>query len=296
MPPKPRRTPVSRRASAAPDPIPAGHVRVWSPTAGEVIVRLDDLEAGRLKALTQPTASEPPVRWDDVPGWDGNRPQGGGTRLPILPRSGLYLDGYGCGDEGRFCRLFADTWRRIALGARRLLMGYWRSDHPNVAICDFRGDHGRERLVVPRIQLLNGWHPPSFGLVRTGPPAPGRWPDLGSCYAEGFLFRFYAPVVDRLPDQLVRYLIAHELAHACQYAVGIGHRFAGVGAADVTDGMLEEDADLMASLWDCGESEDLDTWLADNGVTKRIRFDNYKDLFDAYDRQGRYASTAPAIP
>lgn len=152
---------------------------------------------------------------------DGWTYEGYPARLPIVARDKLRLDRYGCGDEARFVRVFAATWWKLPRYARRAMRAHWRSEHAGRMICLVKDRLGRGRFAPPRVQLLNGWDRPSTWRIRTGiPPAGVPNHPLGAVYAEGFLLRFYAPVVDRLPDPLLEYLIAHELAHVLQHAIG----------------------------------------------------------------------------
>src|SRR5205814_873971 len=87
--------------------------------------------------------------------------------VPILPRSGLYLEPVGHGDQARFAGLFAQTWRGLPHYARRTMLRYWRGPLParwsllGLPLLGVRTYPVR----VPRIQLLRGWGSPSTGVV-----------------------------------------------------------------------------------------------------------------------------------
>src|SRR5512142_2457057 len=59
---------------------------------------------------------------------------------------------------------------------------------------------------------------------------------------QGHELRFWTKIVAVYPDNLVRDLIAHELAHVCQAAEG-----EPLGTANPQD--LEEDADMRVASW-----------------------------------------------
>lgn len=227
---------------------------------------------------------------------DGWTYEGYPARLPIVARDELRLDIYGCGDEARFARVFAATWWKLPRYARREMRAHWRSDRTGRMPCAVPDRLGRVVFAPPRIQLLNGWDRPSTGRIRTGALPDGghaRHP-LGVAFAEGFLLRFYAPVVDRLPDHLLEYLIAHELAHVLQYAIGPERMF-GCPAAEVTEGMVEEEADAAVGEWGFALSEDLDDWLVEQGDIKRVVVATMEEWLALYERS-RYGFEKLAYP
>jgi hypothetical protein len=210
--------------------------------------------------------------------------------LPILPRSGLFLESFNCGDERRFIRLFADTWQRIPLGPHRRLLAHWRKDHPAKDRNSLVRKNPRKgvefELVVPRIQLLHGWGKSLRDDVLIQSAKINTGHVCGICAANGFVLRFWSPAIDRLPEHLARYLIAHELAHAYQYAVGYRRRF---GYEQVTIGQTEVDADKLASWWKCGDNEnEFDNWLMDNGLSDRPKLE-----FRSVEEQLKYMRDNP---
>lgn len=131
--------------------------------------------------------------------WAANAPE----FLPIVPSARLWLPRLGIGDDERFAILVQDTWRRIPLGARRLMVRHWRRSEPIWAI---------QGLWSPTIQLTEYWELSDQSV---------RQPkDLAGCGRNGHSLYFYAPLVDAMPAQHVQELIAHELAHVVQYAIG----------------------------------------------------------------------------
>lgn len=138
-------------------------------------------------------------------------------RIPILPRSRLYLGYDWEGDGPRFAGLFASTWRRLPLGARRSLLGYWRAPSPA------REVHGRREY---RLDGGGGDSPIWVIDVGEGPRIEYRRADydeedaLGGCGGDGHRLWFNSTRLDGLPDGPVQYVVAHELAHAFQRATG----------------------------------------------------------------------------
>lgn len=101
------------------------------------------------------------------------------------------------GDGERFARLWDETWRRLPLAVRRAIRRHWRSPK---AI-------GYGVIQSPLIELLDDW------VVR-------EEGGLGAVFRGGHQVRFAAEAVDAAPDDVVQDLIAHELAHVHQWAVG----------------------------------------------------------------------------
>jgi hypothetical protein len=110
--------------------------------------------------------------------------------IPILPKAGLFLESGWEGDGRRFARLFAQTWRRLPLGVRRALRRHWRAQDD-----------------APWIVYHRAYYYGEAG-------------NYGSCGYEGYRLWFDPSLLDALPDAAVQYLVAHELAHAYQWATG----------------------------------------------------------------------------
>jgi hypothetical protein len=68
--------------------------------------------------------------------------------------------------------------------------------------------------------------------------------------------------VEAYPDEIVRDLIAHEMAHVLQHARGLNMR-----EADAYD--IEVDADQLVDWWGFS-STSMDEWDLEHGVTRRI--------------------------
>jgi hypothetical protein len=122
--------------------------------------------------------------------------------LPIVATSRLWLPRLGIGDDERFASIFRNTWKKIPLCARRMMVKYSRS-------CPIRLIRG---LWSPWVSLVLDWKFSSRGF---------RHPrDLAACGRFGHCLFFYAPVVDAMPVQHVEELVAHELAHVVNKASG----------------------------------------------------------------------------
>ena len=166
----------------------------------------------------------------------------------LAPRQPVYLFAPH-GDGVRFARLWGETWRRLPLGVRRALLRHWRSPE---AI-----RYGV--LQPPLIELLEDW-----GVREDG--------DLGAVSRGGHQIRFAADVVDAMPDDIVRDLIAHELAHVYQWAIGEDM------TPDPEFGFLdiEECADEMVRDWGFGV-ESIDDWSRSVGRKRVVHYDSLTD-------------------
>ena len=161
--------------------------------------------------------------------------------MPIVPSSRLWLPRLGIGDDKRFAAIFRDTWPRIPLKARRLMVNHWRKSEPIWAIQGFWS---------PMIQLADDWE---FSDRTVRHPK-----DFAACGRNGHSLFFYAPLVDAMPGHHIQELIAHELAHVIQYALG---------EPSSTDRTLprwcdeaESHADEIMELWD------FDPWAMDDWI------------------------------
>jgi hypothetical protein len=166
------------------------------------------------------------------------------------------------------------------------MLAYWRKDDPAKFLCgvplipkdlDIASLPRSAPIIAPRIELLHGW---------TG----GRgddvvYPDEGEhdqgAYAavmgKGYIMRFCSQTVDHMPDEVAQSVIAHELAHVFQSAIGVFER----SDCEPGSGELEENADDLMEFW--GFPQDaVDEWAADQGLVKRVVC---KDIFEYVIRQ-----------
>ena len=209
--------------------------------------------------------------------------------IPILPRSGLYLPQYGYGDDRRFARVFRDTWLALPLWARRRMLRHWREDQRRTSgLIATRATRGKpasyinffecpagwmwndeiHTMISPKIELVPYW---SGTTVYTDPvpveirnPLLPRQP-LGQVLWGGHNLRFWSKATDRMPDDIVRRLIAHELAHVYQAAVGDEEWCEFDYAPDSAD--RECHADGMADYWGFN-GDAIDKWIANVKLTK----------------------------
>jgi hypothetical protein len=115
------------------------------------------------------------------------------------------------GEECRFARLLAETWRRIPAPTRDALMSFWYSSQPQRA---------------PVITLSDS------DTVGSGTKY------YGYCSQDGQHLRFNASAVASLADDLVAALVAHECAHAFSASIGI-----------VLGRTQEDTTDVTAASW-----------------------------------------------
>jgi hypothetical protein len=164
-------------------------------------------------------------------------------QFPIAAECGIYLRPNGHGDDRRFAGLFARVWRRIPDLEREQILSQWRRW---VTV----GDDGRLEVSI----ALENWS----GLRRQQA--------IGDCEYPGTILKFYGRVVDILPEELVMYVIAHELAHVVQYFHGktlrpdphpLGEAVAYVNSS------VEREADEIALRWGFSGKQ-FDKWMAKN--------------------------------
>src|SRR5262249_27503018 len=82
------------------------------------------------------------------------------------------------------------------------------------------------------------------------------------CKMQGYVLRFCAPLVDRMPDAVVQDLVAHELAHVCQEVGNVRQ-----GRDLYTKGAIEEDADQTIEWWGF-DADSVDRWAVEQGLVK----------------------------
>jgi hypothetical protein len=171
-----------------------------------------------------------------------------GLFVPLLRRHNIYLRVL-AGDGRRFARVFQTTWRRIPLGDRRRLLGYWKAEGPTHDI-----------FLSPEVYLteLDAFPIDNESIV-----------GLASHF--GHKLRFRADLVNRMPDAVAEDLIAHELAHAFQAATGIRPLessngtaiFSGLNGELWEEHTLEYHADVIAEEWGF-DTNSVDRWASMN--------------------------------
>lgn len=186
------------------------------------------------------------------------RPWDDQDKVPLLPRHGIRLHSP-CGDGRRFARRFVETWARIPLWARRAMLAHWRKPPE-----DFRSS------AIPSIQLLDSWP----GQVGKGLRATN-----GCSAARGHVLLFSRPIVEAYPDDIVRDLVAHELAHVVQEAVG--QQFGELEHEAIE---WEEDADDRMAFWGF-DPESMDRWAIEKGIVKPITPERFATFSDRHKRR-----------
>lgn len=152
-----------------------------------------------------------------------------GQAFPISPEDRLYLF---CPEEPRgqqFAVLFQEVWQGIPEGVHLAIVAFWREHAP----------FGR-----PMIEYSNQWSPKGENIRATTAAFGGE-------------MQFLARELDPLPDDAVRFIIAHELAHVFQKARGDTLHFPNNGetlymGADGRRRTVQEnevDADQLAESW-----------------------------------------------
>lgn len=209
--------------------LPVSNVRIPFPSSGR------QREFGEAFAAALSTEGEQPL----------DSGSAGGQRRPpqmIDPEHGLYLKAHGHGNERRFARLFREVWRQLPIQDRDSMLAHWANWSP-------ADEHGMGHVSVSLENLSRLRHDRA----------------VGDCAGMGMELKFYARVVDQLPDPLVRYVIAHELAHVLQVSRGqqlsppTGHPL-GDKVAYLTN-PVEPEADSIARTWGF-DGVGFDRWLA----------------------------------
>lgn len=168
------------------------------------------------------------------------------------------------GGGGRFARLFRETWLRIPLGSQRTIFKYWRIDRD------------ADPSVNPSIELLAHWSDRHRGRGLAG--------DKAAVSRQGHVLRFWTRIVEAYPDELVRDLIAHELAHVEQHGLGFKNTLGADGQpvsihADGTEWeswVTEGDADVRMEDWGF-DANAMDEWDRENGVTHPKRWEDMSE-------------------
>ena len=240
-------------------------------------------------------------RIDSIPGVRDHIKDGikGGHYWPLLPRHEIYLSATGC-DGRRFASLFRETWKRLPLWARRRMLGHWRAKAPTLkgwlTLQQLGEQNGIRRKPDPKPQY---WMCPLIKL--TSDPLPDDV--LGMVNDRGVRLSFHGEPVAAMPDDVVQDLIAHELIHVVQTALGIRTRLehtvdtdghidtiasfytpTGEYWGDAAD--LENDADLTMVAWGF-VPDSIDRWSLAEGRSKTIIIQNEEDLARHIARFGR---------
>ena len=220
--------------------------------------------------------------------------------LAIAPRSGLYLHPRGHGNDQRFAVVFKRTWARIPQEVRQHILEHWhKSDCRRLTqlvypeqVSEMEVDDLSEllriRWVVPKVELLSGWVGRDEEDIVPAEKYP-RGSGLGHVYAKGCIMRFHAPSIDRMPDATVRHLIAHEIAHVFQNAVGDEYLF-GPDWGKPNQGDYEQNADEIMEEWGFKPFA-VDAWAADQGLVERVECKDAREYIERrYGKGSRYST------
>jgi hypothetical protein len=192
------------------------------------------------------------------------------SSVPLLARHGIDLTAID-GDGRRFSRVYRETWKRTPLGARRQLLGHWRSG----------GGLMFGVLLSPIVLLTNQLS------------ARGAFAETSKF---GHELKFSGKQVDAMPEDVVQDLIAHELAHVLQNAIGIRCvKQYRDGRADFVDSRgeywggnleLEENADCEMSIWGF-DPYSIDQWSLATGRSKLLGSEHTGRVLSRVLRHGR---------
>lgn len=134
--------------------------------------------------------------------------------LRLVPDQPIYMFATPLLPEDRFARLFRTVWNGLPCDAVNSLIAHWAA-----------GLKWRES-PCPRIGVLGDW--------------PGR-EGVAECTCLGHELLFTAWLVATQPDAGVAVAIAHELAHAWQFAVGI--------ISGRSKSAIEREANMLSRKW-----------------------------------------------
>jgi hypothetical protein len=134
---------------------------------------------------------------DGVTGAGESLPQSW-TPPPLIqpvPGAPLYLIKRGITDDERLARCIAATWQRVPEDARLAMTTRWLSSEKDA-------NEGALGTGALRIEALPHWE--------------GRTQAMGMCLNRGRAIRLLSCFVDAAPDNHLKTIIAHELAHCFQ--------------------------------------------------------------------------------
>lgn len=181
----------------------------------------------------------------------------------LLPRHRVGLLCF-AGDAGRFATLFRSTWKQLPLYARRAMLRYWRGQPPPTM------------LLSPTIELTEAF----TGFWRRGDYSIRDRDAYAVTSAAGFKLSFNAVLFGDMPDDVACNLIAHELAHVCQWAWRTDHE-QPVGA-DPEE--AEEEADDITTDWGY-PPEMFDDWALTTGRARVIEHPTAEDIRMAAEKR-----------
>lgn len=156
--------------------------------------------------------------------------------VPLLPRHGIVVEGV---SSPRFVRLFRKTWAMIPLAARRAILKHWRRRRPDGLALFLRHASPMQRAKIRAATR------PSKRMNERRPTIRLSTRLRGAMVADlGHYVVFEAKFLDSLRPARACHVIAHELAHVYQYAIGTHDGMTYDGA--------EADAERLAKAWTKG--------------------------------------------
>ncbi len=139
-------------------------------------------------------------------------------QIRLIPHLKIYLHVFD-GDGRLFVKRFRETWTRLPLGVRRKISSYWRSNK-----------YGFQ----PFIELSNFF---------------GRDDIYGQVKNDGYTVKFRASEFDEMPDKTAHWIIAHELAHVYNRAIGNSPFFSEEGGFSIDEERNEEAVNKLVESW-----------------------------------------------
>lgn len=209
-----------------------------------------------------------------------------GRLIRLVRRQPVYLTKIGHADDERFAQVFTTTWRTLPLRVRRRCLSVWREllmwGNPV-----FRG-------MAPRIEVLDDWSGRDrYTYDKRNPSCCTAQVLSNPRPSPSFMeIRFWAPVVDRLPEHLLATLIAHELCHV--YLQSYGSEVPWWDDSDAEEEVVEG----TISEWGY-ETAELDEWEGQHlsDTRRAVRRERAKQLreWKRLEAERQAASNAEAL-
>jgi hypothetical protein len=150
--------------------------------------------------------------------------------VDLIPHVPIRLAIVTSSDPTPFTTAFNEVWRRLPNYTSEALIARWSMG--DALVC-----------------LTTNW--------------AGRGYRLAECSGRGEILHFLSPALDRMPDDIVRICVAHELAHAYFYSIGEPYHCAAPLAEDVCRRLAEALAREMSDIWGF-PSLKLSIWCTNN--------------------------------
>jgi hypothetical protein len=159
-------------------------------------------------------------------------------RYVLLKHHKIYLTVESMTDKpnvAQFIKLFKMTWKRIPSSEIAIILKYWRANILKLSLKD-------QRKAGPKVSARISRYPRSGICYTDQNDSIIKRNAIGAEIDEGHGLVFWWPAIDLLPDDIVCFLIAHELAHVRELADNPKHKTLSNLAADVdADALVSED-------------------------------------------------------